>query len=372
MSPTDERPVLGTYVVWHPHAVECASQAEFIFRTLCADPDVPAAPRVGIPIWFRTSNVADQHPAPVPFGTAVHTVVVVLVDGNLVSSPVWREYADRFVNDAGAEDLVIPVSLTPARNLPPALATLQAIRLHDMPPPLRRQRLLNDVMHDLSRRLDPAAAKVGVFLSHAKQDGMDITRTVRRYFHEIARLDDFFDAADIPDGTRFAEFITETAGSLPVLLAIQTDAYASREWCRLEVLEAKRRRVPIVVLSAVQTGENRSFPYMGNVPVICWRGDQSLPLVAGAVLAEVLRARYFPPRAERTCRLHGRGTEHEVFTSAPELVTALVHRAVAAAEGRQTARYLYPDPPLGTEEIDLLRHLDPGFDAVTLTMLRSQ
>jgi len=55
-------------------------------------------------------------------------------------------------------------------------------------------------------------------------------------WHLESRLDYFFDAADIPSGTRFAEFMTEYAGSLPALLAIQTDSYASREWCRLEVL----------------------------------------------------------------------------------------------------------------------------------------
>ena len=64
---------------------------------------------------------------------------------------------------------------------------------------------------------DPTASKVQVFLSHAKHDGLAITTTVRRHLHEVANLDDFFDAADVPDGTRFAEFIKKCAGAVPAL-----------------------------------------------------------------------------------------------------------------------------------------------------------
>ena len=230
---------------------------------------------------------------------------------------------------------------------------------------------MNDAMHDLCRLLDPDAAKVRIFLSHAKEDGLGITTAVRRHLHEVARLDDFFDAADIPDGTRFAEFITESAGTLHALLAVQSDTYASREWCRLEILEAKRRHVPIVVLAAVQTGENRSFPYLGNVPVVRWRGKSSIRSVVQSLLQEVLRARYFPRRVDVISRYHGLNPVEQVYSSPPELLTALSYVSEATAAGRAVGRYLYPDPPLGTEELLLLRQLEPDFDPVTPTILQA-
>ena len=272
----------------------------------------------------------------------------------------------------GQLDRVVPVAITAAGNLPPGLGELQAIRLAGVSDVEQETVLLNDVMHDLCRLLDPDAAKVKVFLSYARQDGIPITTAVRRYLHEVARLDDFLDTADVPDGTRFAEFLAECAGSLPALLAVQTDTYASREWCRLEVLEAKRHHVPIVVLSAINVSEARSFPYIGNTPVVRWCDETSLPFAVKALLGEVLRHRYFPRRVQALCERHGLSTERQVFAHPPELVTMLTYRAEMIAAGAAIGRYLYPDPPLGTEELRLLAQLDPDIDPVTPTILQAQ
>jgi hypothetical protein len=367
----DDRPVVIVYIAWHPGCTRAAAFGRAMFAALCADPDVPASRGLGFQVRFRTSNAVGEAPAPVPFDRAQRTAVFVLADDLLVADPAWRSYADGLVKSARPTDRIVPVAMTAVGNLPPGLRQLQAIRLDGVPDVQQETVLLNDAMHDLCRLLDPDASKVRVFLSHAKQDGLPITTGVRRHLHEVARLDDFFDAADIPDGTRFAEFVAESAGSLPVLLAIQTDTYASREWCRLEVLEAKRHHVPIVVLSAVNSRETRSFPYIGNTPVVRWCGETSLPLVVRALLGEVLRDRYFPRRVEALCKRYGLNPERQVFAYPPELVTLLAYRAEMAAAGAAMGRYLYPDPPLGTEELRLLEELDPDIDPVTPTILQA-
>jgi TIR domain len=364
-------PVLAVYVVWHPDCQQGEEYKDAIFATLCTDPDVPASRGPGVPVRFRTSLSAEETAVPVCFGRAGHTVVFVLADDALVASPAWYEYADELAGEAGPGDAVIPVAITAPANLPPGLGARQAIRLNGTSAAEREARLLSDVVHDICQVLDPGMEKVRVFLSHAKADGLRITTAIRRYLDEV-RLDDFFDTADIPDGTRFAEFLTAQAGSLPALLAVQTDSYASREWCRLEVLEAKRRGVPIVVLSALQNREGRSFPYLGNVPVVRWRGKGSLPVAVGALLGEVLRDRYFPKRAEGIRMHHGLGPEWRVLTHPPELMTLLAAReSPRTADGAQ-ARYLYPDPPLGTEELRLLHLLEPGLHLATPTVLQAQ
>jgi hypothetical protein len=91
----------------------------------------------------------------------------------------------------------------------------------------------------------------------------------------------------------------------------------------------------------------------------------------GALLGEVLRNRYFPKRVETICRHHALGSEHQVFAYPPELLTVLAYRTDTLAAGGILGRYLYPDPPLGTEEIALLRQLDASVEPVTPTILRS-
>ena len=365
----DNRPTLAVYVVWHPEAAASSGLASTVFRELCADPDVPTRRGLGIPVRFRTSALATTAPEPITFGEAKHTAVFVLADDTLVADNTWRHYVATLAQTKGDSDLLVAAALTAPSNLPPGLAEAQAIRLHDVEPDNRSEELLNSVKNDLCQLLAPDEGKVRVFLSHAKHDGSEITDTVRRHLHEHTKLDDFFDATDIPDGARFAEFITKSAGSVPVLLAVQTDHYGSREWCRLEVLEAKRRRIPIVVLAAIQVGEARSFPYIGNVPVVCWRDQSSLPTVVGALLSEVLRDRYFPERVRTICRQRGISMSHEVFSYPPELLTVLSSRLEAAEAGRAVGRYLYPDPPLGVEELSLLHQFDPDIDPVTPTVL---
>ncbi len=364
------RPILAVFIVWHPNSASGEQLAVMAFKELCADPDLPSVRGLGIPVRFRTAVGASEVPAPVPFGGAVHTAVFVLADDALVASALWRTYLEGLVESRRPSDVIIPVALTDVRNLPAGLRSLQAIRL-DRPAADIRAVFLRDGIHDVCRVLDPNAAQVRVFLSHAKQDGLELTTVIRRYLNEEARLDEFFDAADIPDGARFAEFVTTAAGSQHALLAVQTDSYASREWCRLEVLEAKRQQVPIVVLAAFDRGEPRSFPYIGNVPVVRWHGNESLPLVVAALLREVLRARYFPRRVEAICRLHGLQPARQVFAYPPELLTALIFRRQAPTTGATRDQLVYPDPPLGTKELELLRLFDPDLEPVTPTMLRA-
>lgn len=367
----DDRSVLSVYAVWHPGCAQAGDLARGLFKALCANPDIPASRGLGIPVRFRTTVSPDELPTAVPFTAAQQTAVVVFADDLLVADARWRSFADDLTRSAGQGDVVVPVALTRTGNLPFELGQLQIVRLDDVPDIDQPTLLLNRVMHDLCRLLDPTAAKVKVFLSHAKHDGLEITTTVRRHLHELAGLDEFFDATDIPDGTRFAEFIKTAAGSVPALLAVQTDSYASREWCRLEVLEAKRRRVPIVVLAAVQNRESRSFPYMGNVPVVRWQGDPALPMVVSALLGEVLRNRYFPLRVKVIGRHHPLGDPHQVLAYPPELLTVLAYRADLRNKGQRLGRYIYPDPPLGSEELECLRELDPDVEPITPTLLQA-
>ncbi len=361
--------VLTVYIVWHPSSERGAELADLMFRTLCGDPDLPGVRGLGIPVRFRTSESSATLPPPISFGAARHSAAVVLIDDHMVAAG-WDDYIAGLASAATDGHRLLPVALTShAYNIGPKMSQLQFARLYDVGERDMETVLINHVMHDLCCLLEEDTQKVQVFVSHSKCDGLAIAEEVRRHLHEQTPLADFFDATDIPDGTRFAEVINTAVRSSAVLLVIHTDSYGSREWCRLEVLEAKRRRIPIVVLTAIKHGEVRSFPYLGNLPVIrC--GDissASIERLVTALLREVLRGRYFPLRAGAIRRLHGVDTGGTAFVYPPELLTALLLR-VEKGDGR-SGMYLYPDPPLGTEELQLLSELDPALKPVTLTML---
>jgi hypothetical protein len=366
------RGVLAVYIVWHPKFTEGPALADWLFTRLSSNPDVPCERGLGIPVRFRTA-AAGHVPVDVPFDRAEHTGVVILVDDEMAADETWDSYiAGLLRGSATGAHMVIPVALTDKSfNVGGGIDVVNFLRVFDANgPEQRRLRLLNRVMHDLRRLLDPENA-VQVFISHAKEDGLVVAEAVRRYLHENTGIADFFDATAIPDGSRFGDVILKAVGQ-SALLVIHTDHYSSREWCRLEVLEAKRRRTPIMVLSAAQD-ETRSFPYLGNVPVVRWTAsadaqiDAEMEHVLERLLCEILRCCYFPKRLEAICRECGLSHEGPVLFSPPELVTALQLRVEAGEP--PTGRVLYPDPPLGVEELRLLRALDPTLVPLTPTLL---
>ncbi|MEX8517768.1 MAG: TIR domain-containing protein [Leptothrix sp. (in: b-proteobacteria)] len=147
-------------------------------------------------------------------------------------------------------------------------------------------------------------------------------------------IEAWFDSGDIPTGSEFAKAIAQGVARSS-LLVILTDAYASREWCREEILLAKEHQRPVVVIDALDGCETRSFPYLGNVPRIRWSGDpqQGIDLL----LKETLRHLH-DTALLNACKLNG----DLVFARSPELATL-----VGLAPG---TTILYPDPPVGHGE----------------------
>ena len=156
---------------------------------------------------------------------------------------------------------------------------------------LRRHLHLLRQPHDNEPQLEPYLQKIQTFLSYSKHDehGREIAEAIRCWLHQNSALASFLDVNDIPAGLPFPDVIDHYIEK-SIFLAIQTDSYSSREWCRREVIEAKRKGVPMIVVDCLQTGDARAFPYLGNVPVV--RMDpvakDRLPEIAGLLLDEVL------------------------------------------------------------------------------------
>ena len=147
------------------------------------------------------------------------------------------------------------------------------------------------------------------------------------------------------------------------VVAIYTDSYSSREWCRHEVMEAKRRNVPMVLVDCLQTVDERIFPYLGNVPGIRMNPDyrDRIDQIASLLLDELFKDFLWRRRIEVFRSSYPR----VMFTARPPELISLSDLADDAGDGERSI--VYPGPPLGFEEIRLFADVAPGVRLNTLS-----
>ncbi|GMT97682.1 hypothetical protein KH5H1_18010 [Corallococcus caeni] len=345
---------------FHPDSREAATAADYLHEVLNADPAVPG---LQVPTFFTPNDGSGEPPEPRVATEADRVLVVLLADDHLAvaarkptkSGMTWGEYVTKlrsFTEAAGHR--FMPVQLTEsAFPIDKRLDDTNFLRAWAIDGVEERHKFIaRRLVHLLIRRLQPRpenedAPPVTIFLSHTKMDLDHEPRVVKTLLGHLTATQPektWFDSGDISTGSRFAHEI-EKGVKDAALLAIVTDSYSSRSWCRKEVLFAKHHQRPVVIVDAVQERETRRFPYSGNTPVIRWRGhDHDAQGVVDLLLREVLRHAY----AEES--LKQRKREGDVVLSAgPELVTIVHHR-----KDKDQPVVLYPDPPLGPEELEVL------------------
>lgn len=144
--------------------------------------------------------------------------------------------------------------------------------------------LIRYLRHKLRRQTRPEhseqslseyARKVQVFISHSKHDGDGerVAFAIRRCLHDSSSLHGLIDVHDIPAGVLFDQMLLHQVRT-SALIAIHTDSYSTREWCRREVIEAKQHLVPMVVADCIRDRDEHCMPYLGGVPVVRMCPDQ--------------------------------------------------------------------------------------------------
>ncbi|GAK56719.1 hypothetical protein U27_03682 [Candidatus Vecturithrix granuli] len=392
--PDHYQPRLTVYIVWHPHYEEGQRFANYLYSWLTRDVRNPVSRRIGIPLFFRNmSDAKSGAPLPIPFDDSHHTVVVALVDDHLVASDRWDAYLGTLwekTQSPNSPHRLFPVSMSLyAFNLYSRVPEVNFIRVHDLGKERQPAALVRSLTHELCRLLlaqertvvpsgtDVSFAPVKLFLSHAKRDGLDIAEHFRDYLYRKTALKSFFDANDIAPSYSFAEEIKAQIQDAAVL-AIQTDAYASREWCRREILMAKQMERPLVVVNALSNNEERSFPYLGNVATLRWKMDQiqeNLELYDQAIesaldllLYEVLKDVYLRQYFEDLRQLFDLPETIYWSSRPPELLT-LLHLQKTLKQ-QNIKMLIYPDPPIGMEEMEILSALVPDLEFTTPMFLR--
>ena len=380
------RPLLAVYVVWHPDFVDGPEIAEALRAHFRKELYQNIAGGTGLSVIYRSEPPpGDVTPLSIDITESETSAVVVLLDPTLVGDGQWKAYIQNLENVTDAAGLgarLFPVFIDPSGSkigLKP-----QAFRWDQWVGSIieRGQRLTFELTYEFCRMLrhylehlkhptddDEAlqayVKKVQIFLSHSKHDadGQRIAKAIRDALHAGHGLASFFDVNDIPAGLPFDKVLLLHV-RVSAVVAIHTDSYSSREWCRREVLEAKRCHVPMVVANCISDVDERNFPYMGNVPVIRLdpKNLDRIDLMIGRLLDEVLKDFLWRCRVELYRATAG---AYVVFVPRPPELIALA--TLPPIKDVPTPTVVYPDPPLGAEEEALFRTVAPHVRLLSLT-----
>ncbi|MBI3273107.1 MAG: TIR domain-containing protein [Planctomycetes bacterium] len=344
---------LLVHLVFHPDSTDARELAVAIHRALHDD---PALPGLRVPTVVLPEDGTGLPPARHDLDEAEHSLVVVFADSDMVLEPAevppGRQAWPAFVGDLAercrdGRHQFLPIQLSEsAWPLDRRLEGTSFVKAHAQPWGQRTAWTERRVVIALCRFLmgleQGPRVPLKVFVSHTKLD-IDkkprVFNAVVEHLNATQPVEAWVDSARIDGGSEFAEEISRGVRD-SALLVLATTRYGGRPWCRREVLLAKEHQRPFVVVDALAGLDTRSFPYLGNAPVLSYRNAGAQRAI-DLLLKETLRFLHVSKVLAGQKR-----PEDLVFSSPPELAS-LVRLPPQSS-------VLYPDPPLGDEELEVL------------------
>jgi TIR domain len=332
------RDPMRLYVCWHPDSPAGAAFAPALFNWFRGDPGNLLETGFGIPVRYRCTS----DPKPIPLDEADLSVIVPLVDEHMVVSGRWREFFEKgaFKDRRVA---LYPVALhSSAYQLPGNVSRLNFLRVGRATDPgtwsgeerraVERQRLISLLTQACCRLLwarqtgvgtepDRPGQQVKVFISHAKADGVDIAEAIRLQIFRQGQMQAFFDESDLAIGYAFeGELASQAGATSTAMIAVNTDAYASRPWCQREIRLAREpkpvsvdgrerqncwRSIPLLVVDALAARPTRYLAEFGYATVVRWQAH-TITEIIDHFLREMLIGAHNEERAKRVPVAEGR------------------------------------------------------------------
>ena len=356
---------LSVHVVYNERSENCANIYSAIYKLLCRDSRDPFSDGLDIPVYPVITS--DEYPIqPVHTERSKRNFVLLLIDEAMYRSEQSRKYvADLVELERSGEIVIYPVSLCKyAFEFNNDLQFKQFISL--------KSTSLLDNWEEFKTRLfdalirfiaDKGNNKVRIFISHSKKDKDNIgevrAKQLRDYLRSETKLDSFFDVNDIMDGDRFDKQIEEGVDDA-LLLILFSSTYSSREWCRREALRAKEKSVPSVAVFLINKDIDRIYPYIGNMPSACYTDDWR-PIV------NLLLRTALDQYNEKLLlgEIASGDDETQVLPYPPEAYSFSILDSTKQC-------VLYPEPPLGEEELTVLNKIQPHTKFVTPMQFSTQ
>ena len=355
-------PPLSIFILWNENYLDGSRISNEIYKQLTRDVEDPLNRGIGIPVYFITD--CDDIFEVFNVSRCQKNVFILLVDDNMVIDKAWKDSVNKLAElciKNKESNLLLPVAVSEnAYNLSDEISRINYIRVNKLETYKKKEEhIIFFIAHELCRfmygvnraseAVDGLASHspVKLFISHAKEDGLDVAKKINQYIQNDTPLDAFFDANDITAGY---DFENEIKGNIDnsVLLVIHSDKYSSREWCRKEILIAKKYNRPIVILNTLKSGEDRSFPYMSNVRTIRISENINYENVITKTLLETLRFVYQEKYIRYISSVFKLDMSNKTVLSYPPELLSLTY-----ISNEHEIDVIYPDPPLSDEEMDL-------------------
>lgn len=320
-----------------------------LYHLLCRNSNRPFEDGLDIPVFFRKD--IDNKITPIDTNFSNKSVAILLIDKNMFCNEIWCNYIKELLQKCNDGTLkIFPVKLYEyAFDINNQLQEEQYICLNndDIIKDWNQFqiRLFDNIIRYIKSSIE--GQKLKLFISHSKKDedkhGVLIATSLRDYLRKDTKLDSFFDVNDILDGYKFAEQIrSNIAASL--LVIIESDTYSEREWCRIEAITGKENSVPSILVNVLKGVSSRSFPYLGNMPKIRFNGnwDEVIILLLRTALDQYYEKEFLEQLVNK-CNLQ----DTYILPFPPELMNLI-------NVPENVNSILYPEPPLGGEELDVL------------------
>lgn len=371
---------LSVYVIKHPDFMSGITYAEEIYNHIFREVANQTNIKSDVPVFFSDSKELVDNIIIIDTENSIRTAVIVLIDAEMVleNDDKWKTYITKLyeISRENNRVRVFPVAISKdvMKAFPEQMRKVNFIRLFDKEEDVKLSYLIMTIRHELCRMLfdiergdeaTPVTKRpVKLFLSHAKRDGLKMVTRIRDYINFDTGINDFFDTVDIEPGCDFLEEIEANMTDSNLLIVFQTDYYSESEWCKKEVLLAKEKDIPLLVVDCLEKGELRSFPYIGNAKTLCFDSrEQNIEMIVVSAALEVVLQKVAYKKILQQYEYIGSVDEGSIKYNHPELISL---------SRLKNEMIVYPEPPIGKYENELLSKLYPECKLLTPIMLFSK
>ena len=344
---------LSVHVLYHSKYSEGQIIYQKLYKLLCRNTRNPFQDGLDIPVFFGTDD-GNHHINIVDDPISEKTIFFLLVDQNMRVDVDWQNYIKNTILSLPETNTqLICVDLYKySYEFLVELKYDQFVGFHSESLLDHWEEFELRVYDILIRFLTGSKMhQQKVFISHSKHDkkGKAHAESLRDYLvHNPTKLSFFFDVNSIMEGYAFDKQI-EDAVKDSIFVTIVTDSYSDREWCRKELIAAKKNRVPLIGVYLLDGNVERMFPYIGNMPGVAYHGDWR-PVIC--LLLRTALNHYYQNIFLKS-KISKAGDKIDMLTTTPEAFSFSIIPA-------DKTSVIYPEPPLCNEELKVLNSIRPG------------
>lgn len=386
---------IKAYVVWHPQFQRGEQFALAIAKHFSGLGMARDGVALSIPVRARTQSWSGEPGAPprsIDLSAAAQNIIVLLTDRLLLDAAQgsWAAYLATLEWDIarrGRRDLVLNVAFSDhAKRLPQFKGsqwcdrprTENQLLIHLLAAIGQHLKVGRPAIYEAIENARPESEKESIFISYVRREAGEISSQIRQFVEkQHIRVSTFLDINDIPHGSKY-KHVFERELRRSAMLALHTDSYGARPWCRWELLQAKNYRRPILVANLLRQGEERSFPYGANVPTRIYRfsdanqnrlGENEIERLMLDLMSEVIRCIVWDRESFLACQQAG--LRHSIrLPRPPELADLFLLQRQHPVQ-MLGLTLVYPDPPVDDHERELLEAYLPSVSLRALGEIRS-